>query len=81
MDVDGHEPLTEDLPRDLDWFMIMEDDYPAMPQHTSGMDDDDGGDGVLEAVPLPFGLVETLTIACVVAVLIPRKDEPEMDEA
>ena len=44
------------------------------------MDDDDGSDGVLEAVPLPFGLVETLTIACVVAVLVPRRAEPELED-
>ena len=29
---------------------------------------------VFESMPVPFGLVETLTIACVVAVLIPRKE-------
>jgi hypothetical protein len=80
VDVDGHEPLTEDLPRDLDWFMIMEDDYPALPQHKAGMDDSDAGEGVLESVPLPFGIVETLAIACVVAVLVPRRAEPELED-
>jgi len=80
VDVDGHEALTEDLPRDLDWFMIMEDDYPALPQHKTGMDDGDRDESVLEAVPVPFGLVETLTLACVVAVLLPRRSEPELDE-
>ena len=80
VDVDGHEPLTEDLPRDLDWFMIMEDDYPALPQHEAGMDAGENNEGVLEAVPLPFGIVETLAIACVVAVLVPRRDEPEVED-
>ena len=81
MDVDGHEPLTEDLPRDLEWFMIMEDDYTPLPQHNGGMNGEGEDETMLESMPLPFGLVETLTIACVVAVLIPRKVEPEIDEA
>ena len=81
VDVDGHEPLTEDLPRDLDWFMIMEDDYAPMPQHSGNAGADGKDDMVLESMPVPFGLVETLTLACVVAVLIPRKGEPELDEA
>ena len=56
--------------------MIMEDDYPALPQHTGGIDDDDTRDGVLETVPLPLDSWETLTIACVVP-LIPCKAEPD----
>jgi hypothetical protein len=60
--------------------MIMEDDYPALPQHEAGMDDGENNEGVLEAVPLPFGIVETLAIACVVAVLVPRRDEPEIED-
>ena len=46
VDVDGHEPLTEDLPRDLDWFMIMEDDYPPLPQHSGNAGADGKDDGV-----------------------------------
>jgi hypothetical protein len=44
------------------------------------MDDGENNEGVLEAVPLPFGIVETLAIACVVAVLVPRRDEPEIED-
>jgi len=75
VDNDGHEYLTEDLPRDLDWFMIMEDDYEALPWHNASMDDEKPT--MLEELPLPFGLIETIVIACAVAAVLPSRDEED----
>ena len=61
---DGHEFLTEDLPRDLDWFMIMEDDYES----TQGMNLDNG-DEDSSFLPYPTGIVELVILATIVAAI------------
>ncbi|MDP6870123.1 MAG: M24 family metallopeptidase [Candidatus Poseidoniaceae archaeon] len=58
---DGHEFLTGDLPRDLDWFMIMDDDYIEETGVSLNENDDDG------SLPYPLGVVEIMLICFVVA--------------
>ena len=68
---DGHEFLSEDIPRDLDWFMIMPDDYenasvePAIEE-----------DGLL-SVPA-VGIIESLILCSVVAVITRHRTDDEL---
>ncbi|MDA0715610.1 MAG: M24 family metallopeptidase [archaeon] len=59
VNTDGHEFMTEDLPRDLDWFMITKDDYDLSnawtPQNTESNEVDN-------ALPMPVGLVEIVVL-------------------
>jgi len=72
VDQDGHEFLTEDIPRDLDWFMIMEDDYEST--HETDLDNRDEDNGFL---PYPAGIVEIIVLAAIVAA-IRRPDNHEL---
>lgn len=67
---EGHEFLSADIPRDLDWFMITEDDYL---NETSEEDED----ATTEGGGLPFPGVELLMLASVAAALRPRRPDVE----
>ena len=63
---DGHEFLSEDIPRDLDWFMILPSDYENM-----------SAEPVVEentflGVPA-VGIIESLMLCSVVAVITRRR--------
>ncbi len=65
---DGHEFLTEDLPRDLEWFMIEVDDYESMDLHDEVPDDNDESSLLL----FPVGAVETIILLAMAAVSFRR---------
>jgi len=56
---DDHEFLTHDLPRDLAWFMIDVDDYPASMAFTPQDEQESTG---VRALPAPVGLVEIVAL-------------------
>jgi Xaa-Pro aminopeptidase len=56
---EGHEFLTADLPRDLDWFMIQRDDYDPSLAFVPTVEDVPPS----RALPTPLGLIE---IVCLV---------------
>lgn len=68
---DGHEFLSADIPRDLDWFMIRPGDYSNVSEEPQ--DEGTSQGGALPAV----GLVETLMLTAVVAALSPRRTDDE----
>ena len=72
---EGHEFLTADLPRDLDWFMIEKDDYEALEWHTeSGEDDDESG--LSEVLPAPLSGLESIMLLTLIAAALGRgRDE------
>ncbi len=52
---EGHEFLSEDIPRDLDWFIIEEDDYAweeYFAENPTSIESDD------DSMPFPIGLIE-----------------------
>ena len=65
VNTDGHEFLTEDLPRDLEWFMIEVDDYEPMDWHNNVSDSDSDESSMM---PFPMGGVETIILLSMVAV-------------
>jgi len=71
---EGHEFLTADLPRDLDWFMIKADDYPQ-----SDMGSTDGSDSsdASETLPFPIGMVQTMMLLTIVASAFVRNENEE----
>jgi len=72
---EGHEFLTADLPRDLDWFMIEKDDYEALEQHTENAEDEDEG-GMSEILPAPLSGLESIMLLTLVAAALGRsRDE------
>jgi len=56
VDDDGHEFMTSDLPRDLDWFMITEDNGTIVEEVPSADSKD-------RSLPLHFGVSEMLLVA------------------
>ena len=72
---EGHEFLTADLPRDLDWFMIEKDDYEALEWHTENGDDEDE-DGMSEILPAPLSGLESIMLLTLIAAALGRsRDE------
>ena len=72
---EGHEFLTADLPRDLDWFMIEKDDYEALEWHTEDSEDEDEG-GISEILPAPLSGLESILLLTLVAAALGRsRDE------
>lgn len=72
---EGHEFLTADLPRDLDWFMIEKDDYEALEWHTEDAADEDEG-GISEILPAPLSGLESIMLLTLVAAALGRsRDE------
>jgi hypothetical protein len=72
---EGHEFLTADLPRDLDWFMIEKDDYEALEWHTEDAEDEDEG-GISEILPAPLSGLESILLLTLVAAALGRsRDE------
>jgi len=68
---DGHEFLSEDIPRDLDWFMIMPDDY-----ENASVESAIEEDGLL-SVPA-VGIIESLILCSVVAVITRHRTDDEL---
>lgn len=70
---ESHEYLTADLPRDLDWFMILRDDYDASlafnPPESETVES--------QSIPLPIGLIE---IVCLVGLAGWRSRQDEVDD-
>ena len=67
---DGHEFLTADLPRDLEWAMITSDDYTQ--QSVSELKGDENDSSFL---PHPVGFVEVLVLTAIIVAL--KRDELE----
>lgn len=61
---EDHEFMTSDLPRDLDWFMIMEDDYDTSQLPGANEQNQQQEDKLL---PMPIGLLEILSLASLAA--------------
>ncbi len=62
VNTDGHEFMTADLPRDLDWFMIKKNDYDIGNAWTNQDKESDNDD---KALPMPVGLFEILALVSV----------------
>ena len=60
---DGHEFLTETIPRDLDWFMITLDDYEPLEVIEVAEEEDDG------FLPFPVGIIEIILISTIVVAI------------
>ena len=63
---DGHEFLSEDIPRDLDWFMILPSDYENMSAEPVV------DENTFLGVPA-VGIIESLMLCSVVAVITRRR--------
>jgi Xaa-Pro aminopeptidase len=73
VNTDGHEFMTADLPRDLDWFMIKKNDYDianAWTNHDTESEKDD------KALPMPVGLFEIIAL---VSVAVWQRREEDVD--
>ena len=69
---EGHEFLSEDLPRDLDWFMIEEDDYPSNMSHAqSDLDPEIQGN----SIPIHIGFAQLLIISGIAAVIVSSRED------
>jgi len=69
---EGHEFLSEDLPRDLDWFMIKEDDYPSNMSHAqSDLDPEIQG----SSIPIHIGFAQLLIISGIAAVIVSSRED------
>lgn len=62
VNTDGHEFMTADLPRDLDWFMIKKNDYDIGNAWTNQDKESENDD---KALPMPVGLFEILALVSV----------------
>jgi len=71
---EGHEFLTESLPRDLDWFMIEEDDYEPI-EYDGSMGSNDGSEDESSFLPSPISGIETILMVTFVAVVLRRDGE------
>ena len=69
---DGHEFLSEDLPRDLDWFMILPGDYE---NETIELVEEEGSFLGIPAV----GIIESLILCSVVAVISRNRFDGEVE--
>lgn len=69
---EGHEFLTAELPRDLDWFMIEEGDYEALEWHNeNGKENQDNSRA--EVLPSPLNGLESILLLTLVAAALGRK--------
>ena len=73
VNADGHEFLTADLPRDLEWAMITFEDYTDESVKKVGGDEDDSS-----FLPYPAGIVEIVVLSAIV-VAIRREEESEIN--
>ena len=71
---EGHEYLTADLPRDLDWFMIKADDYPIS---DLGIANESDSEDASETLLFPIGMVQTMMILTIVASVFVRNENEE----
>ena len=78
VDADGHEFLTSDLRRDLEYAMIMMEDYDPLPWHDPMAGDEESADRIL---PLPIGIIDVLMMAAVAALLARRNSDVRPLEA
>ena len=78
VDADGHEFLTSDLRRDLEYAMIMIEDYDPLPWHDPMTADEESADRIL---PLPIGIIDVLMMAAVAALLARRNSDVRPLEA
>ena len=70
VNADGHEFLSESIPRDLDWFMILPGDY-----ENESMEPETEEEG-FRGVPA-VGIIESLMLCSIVAVLTRRRMDDE----
>ena len=69
---EGHEFLSEDLPRDLDWFMIEEDDYPSNMSHAqSDLDPEIQGN----SISIHIAFAQLLIISEIAAVIVSSRED------
>ena len=68
---EGHEFLTADLPRDLDWFMIEKGDYEALEWHTEDAVDEKER-SISEILPAPLSGLESIMLLTLVAAALGR---------
>ena len=73
VNADGHEFLTADLPRDLEWAMITFEDYTDESVKEVG-----GDDSSSSFLPYPVGIVEIVVLSAIV-VAIRREEEDEIN--
>lgn len=73
VNTDGHEFMTADLPRDLDWFMIKKNDYDIANAWTNQDKESEKDD---KALPMPVGLFE---IFALVSVALWQRREEDVD--
>jgi methionine aminopeptidase len=69
---EGHEFLTETLPRDLDWFMIETGDYEALAWHSDVAQEKEES-LIGEVIPFPVTGLESLLLLTLVAVAFHRR--------
>ena len=74
MNQEGHEFLTESLPRDLDWFMIDIDDYEPLEWHNEVSEDKEES-GLAEVLPAPISGLQSIMLLTLVAVACHRREE------
>ena len=69
---EGNEFPSEDLPRDLDCFMIEEDDYPSNMSHAqSDLDPEILGN----SIPIHIGFAQLLIISGIAAVIVSSRED------
>ncbi len=73
VNTDGHEFMTADLPRDLDWFMIKKNDYDIANAWTNQDKESEKDD---KALPMPVGLFEIIAL---VSVAVWQRREEDVD--
>ncbi|MEJ6562293.1 MAG: M24 family metallopeptidase [Euryarchaeota archaeon] len=73
---EGHEFLTESLPRDLDWFMIEIGDYEPLEWHT-GESLVEEQSMISEVLPSPVSGLESILLLTLVGVAFHRRNEDE----
>jgi Xaa-Pro aminopeptidase len=73
VNTDGHEFMTADLPRDLDWFMIKKNDYDIANAWTNQDTESEKDD---KALPMPVGLFEIIAL---VSVAVWQRREEDVD--
>jgi Xaa-Pro aminopeptidase len=76
VNTEGHEFMTADLPRDLDWFMIKKNDYDIANAWTNQDKESEKDD---KALPMPVGLFEIIALVSV-AVWQRRQENVDITE-
>jgi Xaa-Pro aminopeptidase len=72
VNAEGHEFLTESLPRDLDWFMIGEGDYEPMEWTEMDSSEEDSDDLFISA---PVSGIQTIMLLTIIAAALTRTRE------